>query len=348
MSREPIHDSTNSGDTNTIDRLVGTHLDNEATDLDCSALLNRILTGMRVEAEPGVEAERHTQPGELPIDDGTSILLRPAPHRIITSRRSVWLFVTAASILIAFAAGRWESSAYASAGRLVRAARSTHAMALERCYVVTSKIVGTGSNAEEAKSSKAGFLLSNANIWTQGNRFWVDIKQPKRNWAWGRNAEGAVWLALGNNRGLQIEADEIAGSLEQICDWHSLEIDSLLESFQTRWTLTNRKTTDTSYVISAQPKRVPFHHITGAVVEIDRETKAIRRLTIRRAMAGAAEMEVDFVLVETRVPDESLYQLEGHLKEPYQISTRERFALKRSEFLKSWFGTAAESWIKKP
>jgi hypothetical protein len=260
--------------------------------------------------------------------------------------RTAWLIATAASIALAFTFGRWDSMAYASATNIVKAARSAHALALERCYVVTSKRTLSSSSDSNEPPSKEFSYWHDVRIWTQGNRFWVDVNNAKRSWAWGRNDEGTVWLTLGRKRGLQIRADEIGRSLEQICDLHSLEVESLLETVQTKWTLSRRESTDTSYIVIAKPKRTTFHRITEATIEIDRETKAIRQLILNRALPDGSTIETTFTLVETRTPDETLYQPEGHLDEPYQILSRENLASQRRDVIKNWFGASAENWIR--
>jgi hypothetical protein len=308
-----------------IDRLVELHFQQRSAEVDCDDLANRILHSMKVV---------------------TSTKVAESSPSYRSWFRAAWLVATAAAVLIAFAFGRWENSAFANPVRLVQAARTVHSQMLERCYLVKTKVLSSSAQSELKKSNLASWLPKNVAIWTQGNRFWVEIKNPKRQWAWGRNPEGDVWLALGENLGLQIAASEIGKPLQQICDLHSLEVDALLENLQNRWTLTKREVNDSSYIISAERKRGTYHRLTNAVLELDRETRAVRRLTVRRLTLDGLETETEFVLVETRVPDESLYRLEGHLTEPFQVFNRDALATKRLEILKNWFGSAADSWIR--
>jgi hypothetical protein len=316
-----------------VDQWVAAYLDSTSRSTLCDDLATRILRSSGFDADVELECKLAL------LKTSTS-----ANRRIW--QRTTWLVATAASIVLAFTFGRWDSLAYASASNIVRAARSVHAMAVERCYVVNNKRNAIASSDGVENSSKEIGNWSNVRIWTQGNRFWVDVKHAKRSFAWGRNDEGTVWLTLGRTRGLQIRADEIGRSLEQICDLHSLEVESLLETVQNKWTLSCRQRTDTSYIVVATPKRTAHHRITEATIEIDRETKAIRQLILNRASPDGSTIQTTFTLVETRTPDESLYQPEGHLEEPYQILSRENLATLRRDVIKNWFGAPAENWIR--
>lgn len=315
---------------NAIDGFVRRSLEQKADAIDCRPLADRIFKSHhRSEALPSpLEiARREIGPASL-----------QKSNRFWSG--SAFVLTTSAAILIAFVLGRWDTAAHASATSLVRAARSVHALAVERCYVVTVEKPSDGGNKS--------FLLpwNDVRIWTQGNRFWVEAKRNDRHWAWGRNAEGAVWLTLGNHRGLQVEADEIGGALQNICDLYSLELESLLDSFQNRWSLTSESNSETTHTITARPTRQTSHRPTEAVIEVDRETKAVRRLSLVHNEGTLNESRVTFTLVDSRSPDESKYEPRGHLEEPYRILTRQFSPEKRLEFLTSWFGSGAENWIK--
>jgi hypothetical protein len=245
-------------------------------------------------------------------------------------------------ILVAFALGRWESKAQASASSLVQAARSVHSLAVERCYAVAIE------NLSGANAAKGFFpFLKDVRIWTQGDRFWVEAKRNERAWVWGRNAEGSVWMTLGEHRALQIQAEEIGTPLLQICDLYSLELDSLLASFQDRWTLTNHASNELTYTITARPSRNSVRRIGEAILEIDRETKVVRQLSLVRDAGTISSSRVTFTLIDSRPPQESNYEPTGHLTEPYQILTSQHLSAKRTELLNAWFGSSADHWIKR-
>jgi len=331
-------------DDHPIDSLVGKVIQKQGSTLDVAHLARRIQ--VTYQASPARMID--------PTREGPSIhrdALRPTtlasqrdqssgsqPNRRIWTR-SMLAMAASIAVLMAFAIGRWETSAHASAASLVRAARSVHSLAVERCYVVTVE------NAPEANEKNFLPFLKDVRIWTNGDRFWVEAKRNERHWVWGRNAEGAVWMTLGDRRALQIEADEIGPPLQHLCDLYSLELESLLTSFQDRWSLTHQSSTELTHTITARPNR-NANRTTEAVLEVDRETKAIRRLTLQKNAGSQSESRVVFTLVDSRTQDESKYEPAGHLAPHHQILTREHFAEKRVESLRAWFGSGADRWIK--
>ncbi len=333
MNRTSPDFNHSQNDDHQVEQMVAAYLDVKAQDASCEELAERILR------TSGLDSLNET---------ANYVVLEKAvvAPKLGFSWRKSWLLATAAAVVIAFTFGRWETFAYASATNLVKAAQSVHAMALERCYVVRTTRVSNKRLADTDAVSEEISKWSNIRIWTQGNRFWVDIQNSKRSWAWGRNQEGMVWLTLGRNRGLQLSADEMGGALEQICDLHSLEVESLLETFQAKWTLSRGHSTESSYTVIAKPKRSGVHGITEASIEIDRETKAIRQLILYRTLASGSQVQASFTLVETRTPVEELYQPEGHLDEPYQILSRDNLGHQRRDVIKHWFGPAAAQWIR--
>ena len=120
---------------------------------------------------------------------------RPRARRY--RRYASWLLAAAAVVLLGvIVAGRWESPAFADAAEVVQAAIHTHAEPVERVYVV-----------EESPRGRRDVRIT-----AQGDRFWVEMIGARR-WAWGRAANGTIWLALGPHQGLRIEADEAGPAL---------------------------------------------------------------------------------------------------------------------------------------
>jgi hypothetical protein len=86
----------------------------------------------------------------------------------------------------------------------------------------------------------------------------------------------------------------------------------------------------------------PNPHVDSAELEIDAETRAVRRMVVRRVLhADEPFATVTYTLAETASLDPADYQLEGHLTEPSEIFSRDHFPERRRELLARWFGPRA-------
>lgn len=245
----------------------------------------------------------------------------------------------AAALLVAFLVGRWENSALASAATVVRAAMETHAEPVERVYIVQTVRSAPG---------EAGFHPPReVRVATQGDRFYVEMNRGERQWIWGLDGNGAIWLILGPRRAIVVDPDECGVPLQYISNLYTLNLESLLQNFLKHCTLTHEEGPGATHSITATPKR-RWHGgwLRKATIEVDRETKAVRRLVIERDIPQHGTSTVTFTLVDSRNPDESKYRPEGHLIEPFRLLTRETQPDKRRELMTNWFGPAAERWIK--
>ena len=62
------------------------------------------------------------------------------------------------------------------------------------------------------------------------------------------------------------------------------------------------------------PRSTPY--VGSAELEIDAETRVVRRMVVRRVSNGEPFATVTYTLAETDALDPADYQLEGHLLEP--------------------------------
>ena len=252
-----------------------------------------------------------------------------------------WMAAAAVITLAAFFVGRWNNTALASPARVVRAALVAHHQTVERIYVVE---VARKSSPQENPSGVEE--LRDVRIHTQGDRFYVEMNRDTRRWVWGRNSEGAYWLTLGPRRAMQIEADEAGAPLQLIGDLYGLELETLLDSLLKYCRLTHSDESESLHVITATPWRRWQLRIQSATIEVDRETKAVRRLILNQLLPERGECTVTFTLVDSGIPDESKYSVEGHLEKPFIIFSRESQSDQRRKVLSNWNGMAAEKWIK--
>ncbi|MCH5372662.1 MAG: hypothetical protein JJ992_01695, partial [Planctomycetes bacterium] len=70
-----------------------------------------------------------------------------------------------------------------------------------------------------------------------------------------------------------------------------------------------------------------------------------RRLVVHRLAPRGGSATVTFTLVDARLPDESQYRLEGHVREPDRVLTREFRPDRRRVLLENWIGPLAKGWI---
>ena len=239
--------------------------------------------------------------------------------------------------MLAFWLGQNDSLSRVSAAEVVRGAQETHAGLVERCYTVV--VQRDDPNLPE-------YSPRDVRVWTQGDRFWVEMNRLNGRWAWGREAQGSVWLALGPRRAVRIEAEEMGDTLRAICDLYSLELETLLSDALRHCRLEWTESDALTHVIIARPRGWVRGGLQQAVLEVDKETKAIRRLVIERRFPQRGASTVTFTLVEARTPDESKYQAEGHLTAPFRVFTRDSNPERRSEALATWFGGPVDRWIQ--
>lgn len=252
-----------------------------------------------------------------------------------------WLSAAALVAVVAFSVGRWESSAFANAATIVRAAVETHATSIERVYLV---------EVERSADVPAELTpVREVRVATQGDRFYVEMNRGQRQWYWGRDAAGEIWLTVGPRRAIVVEPDELGVPLQYISDLYTLRLETLLNNFLKHCRLDRSDLSESTHVITATPRnRWRGGWVRRATIEVDRDTKTVRRLVIERELPQQGPSTVTFTLVDSRPTDESKYRPEGHLSEPFRLLTRDAQPDNRRELLQSWFGPAAERWIKTP
>ena len=134
--------------------------------------------------------------------------------------------------------------------------------------------------------------------------------------------------------------------LQDIADLYSLNLESLLQGVLEGHELERLVTEGTTYVIRATPKSSNRGWVRDVTIEVDVETKAVRRLVVQRLAPRGGSATVTFTLVDARLPDESQYRLEGHVMEPDRVLTREFRPDRRRVLLENWIGPLAKGWMR--
>jgi hypothetical protein len=253
--------------------------------------------------------------------------------------RAVGGLIAAASVVgLVFA---WlfqgELAVFAGADRIVEAAMHTHSEPIERVYVVQVERGDDPINRIE--------LPRDVRVSTQGDRFWVSMNGHRR-WAWGRDLQGSIWITLGPDRAVYVAPDEVGIPLRYIGDLYTLNLETMLNSFLKYCRLDRTVGPTGTDVITAVPRPLwRGRPLKRAVIEVDRESKAIRKLTLERQFPDEERCVVTFTLVESRLAEDATYSPQGHLTEPYRIFTQSTPIRERHEMVLEWFGKIAERWI---
>jgi hypothetical protein len=293
-----------------IDALVGAHLRRQAETVDAGALLARVRAG----ASPA----------------RTLRLPRPG-------RRARWAVLTAAGLLAAFLAGQYLGPAQAGAETLVREAREAHALPLDRCYLVQWVPAAGSLPARLPRLAQA----RETRLWTRGDRFWLESTDPGRRWAWGRDDRGAVWLALGRGHGLRYEPGEVPEPVAAACDVCGMRVETLLGDVLADFDLRREPPGpgSTAYRVRAEPKPGRAHPaLRSALLEVDAETRVLRRLVLERTRRGKPLASVTFTLVESGARPDGTYQLEGHLDPGAPVYSPANKQRQRAPLLRAFFG----------
>lgn len=300
---------------NDVDALVASHLAGQAARVDAEAGLARVRAGLN----------------DLPT---------PA-------RRRPWLRVAlsaamAAAVVFAFLGGRYVGPAQAGARELVQEAQRVHGLALERCYLVEMHPLA----ADEATGGKPPRQVR---VWTAGNHFWAQTEHVDPQGAearstpfvWGRSENGALWAALDPHRGVRVMGENAPRSLNVMADLYGLNVDTLLHQVLKDCTL-SEATIDSARltrVIMAEPttERMKLW-LNKATLEIDTESRVLRRLILDRSRFGKPFAQVVCTLVDTRPREDSQYQLEGHLRKPFEIYDSNIPPRIKLELVSRWLG----------
>src|SRR5262249_61277005 len=159
-------------------------------------------------------------------------------------------------------------------------------------------------------------------LWTRGDRFWLEATRPGARWAWGQDDQGNLWLALGGQTGVSYPPGEAPEGLALAAEVCTLRVETLLDQVLSGYDL-ERETPEgggptTTYRVHARPRPgVTPWPVRDAVLDIDAETRVLRRLVLQRTTRdGRPLATVTFTLVDSQPQDDLKYQLRGHLKNP--------------------------------
>jgi hypothetical protein len=223
--------------------------------------------------------------------------------------RRRWMGLSAAAAVVLAVLGIWlMPGGRASAEDWVRQAREVHNQPVDRCYRVSAQVEG-------GRLEGLPLWQKENRLWTRGNDFYVEPTAGHRNWAWGQDRQGRVWVALGRQRGVRFDAERVPEPLALVCAIRGLQIETLLDEvladFDVRRDEAAATESGTTF-IRATP-RSGRSTLRAVTLEIDQKSHVIRRATIERQFFESGPATVTLSLVESQPQPDSAYTLEGHL-----------------------------------
>jgi hypothetical protein len=166
--------------------------------------------------------------------------------------------------------------------------------------------------------------------------------------AWGRDDRGSVWFARGRE-GFRWDPDEkVPEPLAIACDLRSMRVETLLRDVLSNFNLRSEGVVPGKdgpvEVIHAtrKPKSPSWGRLVtqSARLEVNVQTKELRRVVLHRTYRGKPAGTVTFTYVESRPHDKTSYRLEGHLdvRDPQtRVHTRDNADSKRFKMFRHQF-----------
>lgn len=284
-----------------IDQAVRRHLDSEAAKVDAHAVLARVKSG-------GNPAHR------------TRSNLRK--FVVVWASGAMSGAAVAASVLLYFFLSAPTPTAQtATAAELVEQAREIHAVPTDRCYTVVAEW-----DPAPLRKEKLEPIVQSSRLWTRGDQFWISTKGHFGNkLEWGQDRSGKLWIALGPKRGLQYDPGEVGEPVQRYCDLMSLRVVSTLGDLLQGYDLKRREggtKPGEPIRIEAQLRPNPMNpnpKFSHVALDLDPETKVIRKATLTRQINGTTVGTLTFTLVESADLPDDQYELRGHLEKDATI-----------------------------
>jgi hypothetical protein len=315
-----------------IEALVRRHLEREAEQIDPRAGLEdlRAAAGLRLF-------------GNDPLAVVCPGVFRRRPGAI--ARGPLILGLSAAAVvflLVALGVFR-AGTAVAGADTLVREAKQAHLLPLDRCYLVD---VQQRSDIVDRWPS-VPFVSPQHRLWTRGDRFWVESNRSGVHYAWGRDERNRFWVVFDSDEVLWLEPDEMPPWMHVHVETYCVRLTTLLGKILRDHDLQRETPLDgtpqATLLIRATPNAGhESASIRSVVLEIDAETRVVRRMTLERNYKGKPFATAIYTLIETRTIDDRDYVPIEHRKPHGDSYTVESDPARRRALLIRAFGEGAK------
>ena len=201
-----------------------------------------------------------------------------------------------------------------SATELIRKAKSVHEVVpTDRCYDVS------------ADWDVTPFLkrfrfqpIRQGKVWTRGDQFvMLSSLDDGPQWAWGQELSGRVWLAPTQRHAIVFDKDELNEPLGRFCELMSLRLVSTLGELLEKYELLRKDGGGLSEPIRIEaklrPALFPQARFRKVELELDRDTKVVRRAVLHRSINGESVGTLTFTLTETTTQPDDFYGPRAHL-----------------------------------
>lgn len=241
------------------------------------------------------------------------------------------LAATAAAVLVAWAFWPGPRLASASPSEVIREARTAHAAGPDRCYSVAIDFPQPLKGlfpllADDARPNR---------VWTRGDEFVVVPGFTGRG-AWGRDASGRVWVAPSREAAARFTADELPQKLKEAVAVRGMELDTLLgdllADYDLAWGEDPSPAGDLDHITATPRRSVGVLGVVSADLAVDKTTRTVRVLTLRRKFVNDAVVTFTFTLRTTADPPPA-YTAEGHLQPNAPVHDADAPVLRRRVLL---------------
>lgn len=302
-----------------VDSLVRAFLQEQERTVDAE----RILAGVRAKNATTPEAPKTRRPPRIP-----------------TASARWSMGVAAACLVMIFAWNQHRASVRADAINLVRVAKAALEPRSDYMYRIQ---INLAHGVAERFPFLAALAPLDCRLWTRADRFWIEARRADWTWACGRDERGQPWIAPNRETGLFFVTEEAPMPLALALELCSLDLETVLDLLLTDFDSNIvDDDTDASAGITRirgtlKPSRPP-RRFRSVEVEIDNETKRVRRVVLARMHLGRAIAQVSFTFDQTASQPEQAYRLSGHL-DPEHLTYGPDQPLRRRRELIRFFGS---------
>ncbi len=268
---------------------------------------------------------------------------KPVPRRPWLKWAALGASTIAACLVVGlFLAGQSpvpvRQAAAATPAEIIQEAKALHeTAALDRCYRVEADW------DIKPKMPRLGSAHT-ATVWTRGDQFVViSSVDDGPAWAWGQDSAGGVWLVPNRKHAIVFGKEELNDPLARHCELMSLRLASTLGEVLEKYELFRKDTAEPGEPIRIEATLragvLPGARIRKVELELEPETKTVRKAVLHRYLAGVFEGSITFTLTDTASQPDDFYTLKGHTDPKATIhdtKTMKERAKLREELLKKW------------